>query len=243
MKVFPAIHLLDGKAVCLNRGRRDGATVYGEDPVALVAEFAAAGAERIHVVDLDGAFSGSSVQGDLLARMAEASSVPLQVGGGIRDRESLDALFGLGIQFAILGTAAVKNRRFVKKACRDHQERIIVAVDSGDDGQVAVEGWTEKSDKTALEVSTRAVLWGAAALLYTDTDRDGTDIGPNVQAVAALSHTVDIPVIAAGGVSSLKDLGELAARDVPVVIVGHALYKKTFTLQEAIAAAGEASEG
>ena len=243
MKVFPAIHLLEGKAVRLTKGRRDAATVYSEDPVSLVAGFIAAGAERIHVVDLDGAFTGTPANHELLKGIVEASSVPVQVGGGIRDQEALDAVFATGARYAILGTAAVKNRRFVKKACRDHENKIIVAVDSGEDGLVAIEGWTEKSEKTALEISTRAILWGAASLLFTDIDRDGTMTGPNFQAAAALSHTVDVPVIAAGGVSKLEDLGELAAREVPAVVVGRALYDKVFTLEEAIVAAGEVGEG
>ena len=241
MKVYPAIDLLQGNAVRMRKGNRDESKVYSKDPASLVAGFVDAGAERLHVVDLEGAFTGTRANRGLIIEIVKNSPIPVQVGGGIRDRATLDEVFEMGAQFAVLGTAAVKDRRFVKKACRAYPERIIVAVDSGPNGQVHIQGWAEKSEMTTLEVATRAVLWGAAGLLYTIIDRDGTKSGADVQAIAALANTVDIPVIGRGGIDSLKNLGELAAREVPAVIIGAALYDGDFTLEEAIRAAGEAS--
>lgn len=243
MKVYPAIDILEGKAVSLRKGRRDEATVYSDDPASLVADLVAAGAERIHVCDLDGAFTGTRANTELIAAIIKAATVPIALGGGIRDRETLDAVLEMGAQLAVIGTAAVKNARFVKKACRAYPERVVVAVDADANGYVHIAGWTEKSDKMALDVATRAVLWGAAGLLYTDISRSGTKVGANVQAVAALANTVDISVIGSGGVAALKDLGELAARGVPAAVVRTALYDKDFTLEEAIKAVSDVDGG
>lgn len=243
MNVFPSIDLLEGKAVRLTKGRRDDVTVYSDDPLSLIDEFNEVGVKRVHVVDLDGAFSGTGAHHELIGKMVEKSSAPIQMGGGIRDKETLTAVFELGVQFAVLGTAAVKTPRFARKACRDFPGRIIVAVDAIGEGAVSVSGWVEETEMNALELSTRAVLWGAAGLLYTDISRDGTESGPNVQATAALSGSVDIPVTASGGVSTLKDLRSLAASDIDSVVVGRALYEKNFTLAEAFAAIGAITAG
>lgn len=236
MKIFPAIDLLGGKVVRLHKGDRDQATVYSDDPPALVRGFVEGGAERIHVVDLDGAFSGSGAHGDVIARMVAASPVPVQVGGGIRDRAALDAVLATGAGLAVLGTAAVKRPDFVREACTAYPGRIIVAVDARD-GMVAIEGWVEAATVTAIELSRTAAGWGAAGLLYTDISRDGTQVGPNIEATAALAAAVDIPVIASGGVSSLDDVRALAAAKIDAVVVGRALYEGRFTVAEAIAAA------
>jgi phosphoribosylformimino-5-aminoimidazole carboxamide ribotide isomerase len=236
MKVFPAIDLLGGKVVRLHKGERNQATVYSDDPPALVRSFAEGGAERIHVVDLDGAFSGSGAHGDVIARMVAASPVPVQVGGGIRDRAALDAVLGAGAGLAVLGTAAVKRPDFVREACAAYPGRIIVAVDARD-GVVAIEGWVEAATVTAVELGQSAARWGAAGLLYTDVSRDGTQVGPNLAATAALAAAVAIPVMASGGVSSLEDVRALAAAGIDSVVVGRALYEGRFTVAEAIAAA------
>lgn len=236
MRIYPAIDLYGGKVVRLHRGERERATVYGDDPAAVVRAFAEAGAERVHVVDLDGAFSGRRAHGDVVARMVAASSVPLQVGGGIRDRAALDAVFAAGAGLAVLGTAAVKDPEFAAAACAAYPGRIVIAVDARD-GVVAVEGWVESAGVPALELGQRAAGWGAAGLLYTDVARDGTQSGPDVERTAALARAVGIPVIASGGVSSLDDLRALAAAGVPAVVVGRALYEGSFTLAEALAAA------
>jgi len=236
MKLLPAIDLLDGKAVRLEEGRRDRVTVFHDEPWQLVREFAAAGAARVHVVDLDGAFAGAPVQHALVSRLVASSPVPVQVGGGIRDRAAVEAVFRDGAAFAVLGTAAVKAPAMVEEVCRAYPGRIVVAVDARD-GVVAVEGWVESGGITAVELGRRAAAWGAAALLYTDVSRDGTHAGPNVAATAALARDVGIEVIASGGVSSLADLAALRDAGIPAVVVGRALYDRRFTLAEALAVA------
>lgn len=236
MKIIPAIDLLDGKAVRLHKGRRDEVTVFHDRPWELVREFADQGAERIHVVDLDGAFAGARAHADIVGRIVDASPVPIEVGGGIRDRGTIDAVLGAGAGLAVLGTAAVKAPDVAAAACADYPERIVVAVDARD-GVVAVEGWVETSELTAIELGRRASSWGAAALLYTDVSRDGAHTGPNVEATRALAEACDAPVIASGGVSSLDDLRALAAAGIPYVVVGRALYDRRFTVAEAIEAA------
>ena len=236
MRILPAIDLLDGKAVRLEEGRRDRVTVFHDEPWQLARQFAAAGADRVHVVDLDGAFAGRPAQHALVSKIVAASPVPVQVGGGIRDRAAVEAVFGAGAGFAVLGTAAVKSPAMVEEVCRAFPGRIVVAVDARD-GVVAVEGWVESGNVTAIELGKRAAGWGAAALLYTDVARDGIHVGPNVDATAALAREVDIDVIASGGVSSLTDIGALRDAGIPAVVVGRALYDKRFTLEDAIAIA------
>ncbi len=238
MKIIPAIDLLEGKAVRLEKGRRDRVTVFSYEPWRLVGDLASAGAERIHVVDLDGAFSGKRAHRKIIERILEESPVPVEVGGGIRNREALDALLSAGAAFAVLGTAATKTPAFAEEVCRAYPGQIIVAVDARD-GVVAVEGWTESAAISAEELARRASAWGATALLYTDISRDGMHTGPNVRATAELAKAIgeETSVIASGGVSSLDDIRELAAAGIAYAVVGRALYDRRFTLEEAIAAA------
>jgi len=233
MKLFPAIDLLDGKAVRLEEGKRDRSTIFHDRPVELVQELAAHGADRLHVVDLDGAFAGAPAQTALIAEIVAACPIPVEVGGGIRDRAAIDTILALGAQFVVLGTAAVKSPALVEEACRAHPGRVIVAVDARD-GIVAVDGWTAASEITALELGRRAIGWGAAALLYTDIARDGLRGGPNVAATAQLARDVGGEVIASGGVGTLDDLRALRAAGIPAVVVGRALYDRRFTIQEAV---------
>ena len=238
MKILPAIDLLGGRAVRLREGRRDEVTVYRERPEELVDELVAGGAERIHVVDLDGAFDGARRHADVIARVCAASPVPVQVGGGIRDEATARAVLDAGAAAVVLGTAAVKSPAIVRALCEALPGRVIVAVDAKD-GVVAVEGWVEAADVTAIELGQRAASWGAAALLYTDVARDGTGAGPNVAATAALAAAVTIDVIASGGVHTLDHLRALARAGLGSVVVGRALYDARFTLAEAIATAAE----
>lgn len=240
MNIYPAIDLLAGRVVRLLEGDRERATVYSDDPPALIAEFVAAGADRVHVVDLDGAFSGTRAHRAVVEGIVAASSVPIQVGGGVRDQAALEAVFAAGVEFAVLGTAAVKSPEFARAACAAYPGRIIIAVDARD-GVVAVEGWVELAEVSALELGKRAAGWGAGGLLYTDVARDGAQVGPNVAATRALAEAVDIPVIASGGVASLDDIKALAEAGIPAVVVGRALYERRFTLAEAIAVARAAS--
>ena len=241
MKIIPAIDILEGAAVRLHKGRRDEATVFSHEPWELARSFADAGAERIHLVDLDGAFRGSRERG-LIERVIAASPVPVEVGGGLRDPDAVNAAFSAGAALAVLGTAAVKDPAFVEAACREHPGRVIVAVDAHD-GRVAVEGWTETSDVLATDLARRAAGWGAAAILYTDVSRDGTGAGPNVPATAELLAAVGdrLSVIASGGVGTLDHVRQLAAARIPYAVIGRALYDGRFSLGEAIAAAAEAS--
>jgi phosphoribosylformimino-5-aminoimidazole carboxamide ribotide isomerase len=231
MKLFPAIDLLAGRAVRLEEGKRERATVFHDRPVELVGELARGGADRLHVVDLDGAF-GEPRQLALIAGIVAASPIPVEVGGGLRDRASIDRILELGAAFAVLGTAAVRDPVLVEQVCRAYPGRIIVAVDARD-GVVAIDGWTASGGITAIELAGRAAAWGAAALLYTDVARDGLGGGPNVAATAALARAAGIEVIASGGVGSLDDIAQLARAGVPAVVVGRALYDGKFTVAEA----------
>jgi phosphoribosylformimino-5-aminoimidazole carboxamide ribotide isomerase len=237
MKLFPAIDLLGGRAVRLEEGKRDRATVFHDRPIELVAQLAQGGADRLHVVDLDGAF-GEPRQLPLIAAIVAASPIPVEVGGGIRDREAIDRVLALGAAFAVLGTAAVRSPALVEGACRAHPGRIIVAVDARD-GVVAVDGWTASGGITAIELGARARAWGAAALLYTDVARDGLGKGPNVAATAALARAAGIEVIASGGVGSLDDIARLRQAGIPAVVVGRALYDGRFTVADAARTAHE----
>jgi len=231
MKLFPAIDLLGGRAVRLEEGRRDRATVFHERPVELIAELASGGADRLHIVDLDGAF-GELRQLSLIAELVAASPIPVEVGGGIRDRAAIDAVLRLGAQFVVLGTAAVRTPALVEMACRAHPGRVIIAVDARD-GVVAVDGWTTSGGITAIALGQRAAGWGAAALLYTDVARDGLGGGPNIAATAQLAQAAGIEVIASGGVGSLDDLAALRDAGIPAVVVGRALYDGRFSVAEA----------
>jgi phosphoribosylformimino-5-aminoimidazole carboxamide ribotide isomerase len=213
VKLFPAIDLLGGRAVRLEEGKRDRATVFHERPVELITKLAHDGADRLHVVDLDGAF-GEPRQLDLVAAIIAASPIPVEVGGGIRDRAAVDSVLALGAAFVVLGTAAVRTPDFVEEACRAYPGKIIIAVDARD-GIVAVDGWT------------------AAALLYTDVARDGLQRGPNVAATSQLAHAVTCDVIASGGVGALDDLVRLRDAGCFAVVVGRALYDHRFTVAEA----------
>jgi phosphoribosylformimino-5-aminoimidazole carboxamide ribotide isomerase len=233
VKLYPAIDLLGGRAVRLEEGRRDRATEFHARPVELVAELARDGADRLHVVDLDGAF-GEPRQHALLAAIVAASPLPVEVGGGVRDAAALAAVLAAGAAYVVLGTAAVREPAFVEAACRAHAGKIIVAVDARD-GVVAVDGWTASGGVGASELGARAEAWGAAALLYTDVARDGLARGPNVDATAALQRAVGCEVIASGGVASLGDLAALRDAGVRAVVVGRALYDRRFTVAEAAA--------
>lgn len=231
MKLFPAIDLLGGKAVRLEAGDRARSTVFHDNPVELVASLAHDGADRLHVVDLDGAF-GEPRQLELVRAIIAASPIPVEVGGGIRDRRAIESVLDLGAAFIVLGTAAVREPLMVEEVCGAYPGHIIVAVDARD-GIVAVDGWTTSGDITALELGARAAGWGAAALLYTDIARDGLRHGPNVAATSALTHAVSCEVIASGGVGELDDLVRLRDAHVAAVVVGRALYDKRFTVAEA----------
>jgi phosphoribosylformimino-5-aminoimidazole carboxamide ribotide isomerase len=236
--VIPAIDLLGGKAVRLVRGERDSATVFSDSPWELAERMIGDGAERLHLVDLDGAFSGRPVSRMTIMRIlhvCDAAGVPVQVGGGLRDRASVEAVLSAGAG-AVLGTAAVRDPDLVRDLCQGYPRRIVVAVDARD-GVVAIEGWTEASSVRAEDLGRQAADWGAAALLYTDVARDGTGGGPAVESTAALSRAVPVPVIASGGIGSLDHLRALNEAGIAMAVVGRALLEGRFTLAEAREAA------
>jgi phosphoribosylformimino-5-aminoimidazole carboxamide ribotide isomerase len=236
MQIFFAIDLLGGKAVRLVEGKRELATIYHHDPPALVEELTGAGADRLHVVDLDGAFTGAGAHRAVIGEILAKAKAPVQLGGGLRDRAAVDAAIAAGASYVVLGTAAVRNPALVEQLCQAYPRRVVVAVDARD-GIVAIEGWTESGAITALELGERAAAWGAAALLYTDVARDGTHGGPNVAATAELGRRLGCDVIASGGVSSLDDLARLRDAGIFGVVVGRALYDRRFTATDAVAVA------
>ena len=242
MIVIPAIDLRGGRCVRLHQGRSDRETVFSDDPVAVALQWKELGAERLHVVDLDGAFAGEARQGGLVAKIVAAMApVPVEVGGGLRDLRAVETVLETGARWAVVGTRAALDRAFLLDVCRRQPGRIIVAVDARGQ-QVAVKGWTEVVDDTVVQVGARARDAGAAALLYTDVSRDGTETGPNVEDTATLARHVAIPVLASGGVGCVEDLGRLAA--IPGVVgtvVGRALYTGAVDLRRAKAVAASAA--
>jgi phosphoribosylformimino-5-aminoimidazole carboxamide ribotide isomerase len=233
--LYPAIDLKGGRCVRLLRGDMAAATVFGDDPAAQAAKFEAAGCRWLHVVDLDGAFAGRSQNAGAVGAILGRVAVPVQLGGGVRDIAAIEAWLTRGIARVILGTVAVRDPGLVREAARAFPGQVAVGVDARD-GRVAVEGWAEATDLSALDLARRFEDAGIAALIYTDIDRDGAMQGPNVEATAALARAVTIPVIASGGVSSLDDLRALKACGAPLdgVISGRALYDGRIDLAEAI---------
>jgi phosphoribosylformimino-5-aminoimidazole carboxamide ribotide isomerase len=236
-ELIPAIDLLEGRCVRLSQGRYDRATVYGEDPAALAARFAAHPLRRLHVVDLDGARSGRPENAAAIAAiLAAAGRVPVQVGGGMRSLADVEARLALGVDRVVLGTAALREPELVREAARRHPGRIAVGVDARE-GKVAVQGWLEASDVSAADLARRFEDAGVAAIVYTDIARDGMLAGPNLAQTAALAAAVGIPVIASGGVASEDDVRRscaLAARGVAGLIVGRALYTGAVDLARAL---------
>ena len=236
MIVYPAIDLKDGRCVRLVRGEMNSATVFNDDPAAQARSFAAAGAKWIHVVDLDGAFAGKPRNAAAVEAIVKAVPVKVQLGGGIRDAATLEAWLGKGVARVVLGTAAIKNPNLVRAACRRWPGQVALGIDARG-GKVAVEGWAETSAVAALDLARRFEDAGAAAIIYTDIDRDGALQGVNVDATATLARALKTPVIASGGISSLDDIAALKAAGIPGAIVGRALYDGRVDLKSALALA------
>jgi phosphoribosylformimino-5-aminoimidazole carboxamide ribotide isomerase len=235
MLVFPAIDLLGGQAVRLQQGRRETAKVYSNEPWELAKSFAEAGAPRLHVVDLDAALTGGRENNHpTIAKILAATTMEVEVGGGLRTIADCERLFALGARYAVLGTAAIKTPELVDEACRRFPRRIVVAVDARG-GKVAVEGWQQDTALDALEIGETVARAGAAAVLYTDIGRDGMRAGPDLEATARLARRITpCPVIASGGVSKLEDLDETRKSGAFAVIIGKAIYEKVFTVAEAV---------
>ena len=237
MIVFPAIDLKGGEVVRLAEGDMDRATVYGDNPAAQAAIFAEAGAEHLHVVDLDGAFAGESRNADAVKAIVERFPGHVQLGGGIRDAKAVEFWFNLGVSRIVIGSAALKDPEFVKAMAREWENGIVVAVDAKD-GMVATEGWAEVSDIAVHDLARRFEDAGVASLLFTDIGRDGLLKGCNIDATLDLARQVDIPVIASGGVKGIDDIHVLALHvheGIEGVITGRALYEGRLDLAAAIA--------
>lgn len=235
MEVIPAIDLLDGKAVRLTKGRFEDVTVYSEDPAGLAATWRGL-APRLHVVDLEGSRQGRAAQGDLVRAVVEAFGPGVQVGGGVRTFEAVESYFALGVERVVLGSAALRDPELVRKAAEAYPGRIILAVDARN-GFVATEGWLEQSETRAIDLVRSFEGAPLAAVLYTDIERDGTQVGPNVTETARLASEGGVPVIASGGVGTLQHLEQLAREPgIVAAIVGRALHEGNFTVLEAVRA-------
>ena len=236
--VIPAIDLKRGRCVRLVQGRAENETVFSEDPVATALQWQAQGAPRLHVVDLDGAWAGAPAQAAIVRAIIGALSIPVQVGGGLRDRASVEQVLEAGARWAVIGTRAALDPTFLGEICRACDERIIVSVDASD-GRVAVDGWTRVLDLDAVALVRDAAAAGAAAILYTDIARDGTQEGPNLWSTEAVAKAAGIAILASGGVSCLDDLRQLAGiPGVEGAIVGRALYSGAVDLRRALAEVG-----
>ena len=239
MIVFPAIDLKAGQVVRLAEGDMDRATVYGDDPAAQAKLFAQAGADHLHVVDLDGSFAGSARNRGAVEGIVSAFPGRVQLGGGIRTREDVEGWFEAGVARVVMGSAALKDPEFVKDMAREYRGGVVVAVDAKD-GMVATEGWAEVSDVPVADLARRFEDAGVAALLFTDIGRDGLLKGVNLEATVGLARQVAIPVIASGGVAGIEDieaLAEAAHEGIEGVITGRALYDGRLDLAEALAKA------
>lgn len=236
MLIIPAIDLKDGQCVRLRRGVMEDSTVYGSDPVAMATRWVEAGARRLHLVDLNGAFAGKPVNGDAVKAIAKAfPKLPIQIGGGIRDAETIEHYLQAGVEFVIIGTKAVKEPEFIGAVCKQFPGHIIVGLDAKD-GLVATDGWAEVSTLKATDLAKRFEKDGVSAIVYTDIARDGMMQGVNVEATVAMAKASSIPVIASGGITNMDDIRALkAASGVGILgaITGRAIYEDTLDVKEA----------
>ncbi len=236
MLLIPAIDLKDGKCVRLRQGRMEDDTVFSDDPVAVADRWAEAGAQRLHIVDLNGAFAGRPVNAEAIRRIAAAHpDIPIQVGGGIRDDDAIEQYLEMGVRYVIIGTNAVNAPHFVGDACSEFPGHIMVGLDAKD-GKVAIDGWSKLSNHDVIDIAQRFEREGVEAIVYTDISRDGMMQGVNAEATAALARAITIPVIASGGVSTLEDIRRLCAvsgEGVMGAIIGRALYEGGIDLVEA----------
>lgn len=236
MIVIPAVDIKGGRCVRLKQGRMSEETVYSDDPVQMAVTWCAKGAERIHLVDLDGAVGGKRVNAEVIRTIARSVPVPVELGGGIRSLASIEFYLEAGVEWVILGTAAFKDPSLVEEACRRFPGRVMLAIDARG-GRVAVEGWTEDTDRSAIDVARPFDGRGIAAVIYTDIQRDGMSVGPNLGATGDLAGALQTPVIASGGISGLDDIRKvmtLSGRGIAGVITGRALYEGTLDLEQAI---------
>lgn len=233
MDIIPAVDIRDGKCVRLYQGDYGMETVFSDDPVAMAMEWQSMGATRLHIVDLDGAATGKPCNLNIITRINDAVWIPLQVGGGIRQLETIEKLLKVGIDRVILGTAAVENSELVKEACRRFGESIIIGIDAIE-GRVAIHGWKNSTELTTIELAMSMAKLGAKRFIYTDINRDGTLTEPNFIAIFELVDGIRFPVIASGGISSIIHLKLLNKLGVEGAIIGKALYTGDINLKQAL---------
>ncbi len=236
MLIIPAIDLKDGECVRLRQGRMDDSTVFSDDPVAMASKWVEAGTKRLHLVDLNGAFDGKPVNGEVVTAIAKAyPDLPIQIGGGIRSLQTIEAYLAAGVSYLIIGTKAVKEPEFVTEACKEFAGHIIVGLDA-QDGLVATDGWAEVSNVQATELAKRFEQDGVSSIVYTDIARDGMMQGVNVEATVAMAQASSIPVIASGGITNMDDikgLCQVADQGILGAITGRAIYEGTLDVAEA----------
>ncbi len=236
MLLIPAIDLKEGKCVRLRQGRMEDDTVFSEDPIAVAGRWVEAGAKRLHLVDLDGAFAGKPKNADVIHAIVEAyPDVPIQIGGGIRDEDTIQAYLDAGVEYVIIGTKAVSEPHFVRDAAIEFPGHIIVGLDARD-GKVAIDGWSKLSRHDVIDLAKKFESQGVSAIIYTDISRDGMMQGVNVEATAKLARSVTIPIIASGGITDINDiraLGEVAHEGIMGAITGRAIYEGTLDFAEA----------
>lgn len=234
MIIIPAIDLKDGRCVRLLQGKKEEVTVYSDDPASMAEHWVDLGARMLHVVDLDGAFSGEQKNMEQIREIRKRIHIPMQLGGGIRDMETISRLVEMGVDRVIIGTSAASNPDMIQEAARKYPERVLVGIDAKD-GMVAVKGWVEVTEWEAIDFAGKMETLGAAGIIYTDISRDGMLSGPNVAAMARMTEAVKIPVIASGGVSNLEDIKSLMQiKNLWGVITGKALYSGSLDLKQAI---------
>ena len=239
MQIIPAVDIKNGKCVRLLQGRMDQETIFSPDPAAMARKWARAGAELIHVIDLDGAFAKKPQNMDAIVKIVQTAGVPVQLGGGIRNLETIQMVIEMGVERVIIGTEAVQNPEFVETACGRFPGQIVLGVDARK-GQVAIEGWSQTTSIDAVVLAQQFEASGLVAINFTDIQRDGMLAGPNIEEIRVFAKATQIPVVASGGVSNMADIQrllELKSDGVSGVIVGKALYSGTLDLKDAIDAA------
>lgn len=236
MRIYPAIDIKDGQCVRLLQGRFSDVTVYGNDPVSVAKKWEAEGGEYLHVVDLDGALKGCGINSRIISEICSALSIPVQTGGGIRTMEDVENRLSCGIQRVIIGTSAVRDAEFIKRAADKYADRIVIGTDAKD-SMVAIEGWEELSSFTAVEFAKKMEALGIKTFVYTDISTDGTLKGPNAAAMKEMSSAVNADIIASGGIGTIEHIKELSGTGVEGIIIGRALYEDTVRLKDAIATA------
>lgn len=236
MILIPAIDIKQGQCVRLRQGNMEDSTVFSDDPVAMAGKWADLGCSRLHLVDLDGAFEGQPVNADVIEEIsASLPDLPIQIGGGIRNIETVESYLEAGVSYVIIGTMAVKRPEFITQLCAEFPGCVIVGIDARE-GMVAVHGWAEGTDHTAAELALRFEDQGVSAIVYTDISRDGMMQGVNVEATRELAESISVPVIASGGVTDMDDiikLNEVKSSGIEGVVIGRALYERTISLPEA----------